>query len=393
MELHHIIPWTLYSYNLQLHFRLIISQLVDSQLSKSSPLGEREKEMEREPCLDFQLPPGFRFHPSDEELIVHYLKNKVASRPLPVSIIAAIDLYKYNPWELPKKAFFGEDEWYFFSPRDRKYPNGARPNRAAGSGYWKATGTDRPILTSSGSKNIGVQKALVFYSGRPPKGIKTNWIMNEYRLLDATMKPSRPKGSMRLDDWVLCRVRQKGNVSKNMYEVRDTQNKDLVWYSPKMEEAFCAYTDYNTDMIADCLNKDFRFLASILAGQTSPPIETISCVSNQGSNMDNSFTSVYEDGSNKLNSLVTISSFDNYSSLKRKTSEESSHDNLHPSNKKLNNGNRDEDFLPGDTLGSSYLNYYHQNQSQESFYTPNTFDPVSGFLELNELAFNGKYLQ
>ncbi|KAF2300578.1 hypothetical protein GH714_014117 [Hevea brasiliensis] len=223
--------------------------------------------MEREPCLDFQLPPGFRFHPSDEELIVHYLKNKVASRPLPVSIIAAIDLYKYNPWELPKKAFFGEDEWYFFSPRDRKYPNGARPNRAAGSGYWKATGTDRPILTSSGSKNIGVQKALVFYSGRPPKGIKTNWIMNEYRLLDATMKPSSQKG-------------HEGN------------------------------------------------------------------------------------------------------SLKRKTSEESSHDNLHPSNKKLNNGNRDEDFLPGDTLGSSYLNYYHQNQSQESFYTPTHLIQSVAFLSL-----------
>lgn len=48
-----------------------------------------------------QLPPGFRFHPSDEELIVHYLKNKVSSNPLPASIIAEIDLYKYNPWELP----------------------------------------------------------------------------------------------------------------------------------------------------------------------------------------------------------------------------------------------------------------------------------------------------
>ena len=50
---------------------------------------------------DIQLPPGFRFHPSDEELIVHYLKNKMTSNPLPASIIAEIDLYKFNPWELP----------------------------------------------------------------------------------------------------------------------------------------------------------------------------------------------------------------------------------------------------------------------------------------------------
>jgi hypothetical protein len=57
--------------------------------------------MEAKASSDIQLPPGFRFHPSDEELIVHNLKNKITSNPLPASIIAEIDLYKYNPWELP----------------------------------------------------------------------------------------------------------------------------------------------------------------------------------------------------------------------------------------------------------------------------------------------------
>lgn len=47
------------------------------------------------------LPPGFRFHPTDEELVVHYLKKKATSAPLPVSIIAEVDLYKFDPWELP----------------------------------------------------------------------------------------------------------------------------------------------------------------------------------------------------------------------------------------------------------------------------------------------------
>ena len=48
-----------------------------------------------------QLPPGFRFHPTDEELVVQYLKKKADSVPLPVSIIAEVDLYKFDPWELP----------------------------------------------------------------------------------------------------------------------------------------------------------------------------------------------------------------------------------------------------------------------------------------------------
>ncbi|KAG0477215.1 hypothetical protein HPP92_013619 [Vanilla planifolia] len=166
-----------------------------------------------------QLPPGFRFHPTDEELVVHYLKKKALSAPLPLSIIAEVDLYKFDPWELPDKANFGDHEWYFFSPRDRKYPNGARPNRAATSGYWKATGTDKPVLSCGGTQKVGVKKALVFYGGKPPKGVKTNWIMHEYRLLDS--KPSSPsssssattakKSSLRLDDWVLCRIYKKSN--------------------------------------------------------------------------------------------------------------------------------------------------------------------------------------
>lgn len=79
---------------------------------------------------------------------------------------------------LTEMALYGEKEWYFFSPRDRKYPNGSRPNRAAGSGYWKATGADKPI----GKPNsLGIKKALVFYAGKAPRGVKTNWIMHEYR--------------------------------------------------------------------------------------------------------------------------------------------------------------------------------------------------------------------
>ncbi|MCL7044693.1 hypothetical protein MKW94_004433 [Papaver nudicaule] len=170
------------------------------------------------------LPPGFRFHPTDEELVVDYLKKKASSSPLPVNIIAEVDLYKFDPWELPGKATFGDQEWYFFSPRDRKYPNGARPNRAATSGYWKATGTDKPILTSGGTQKVGVKKALVFYKGKPPKGVKTSWIMHEYRLSDnneSSMKPpcihpANKNTSLRLDDWVLCRIYKKNNSQRSI---------------------------------------------------------------------------------------------------------------------------------------------------------------------------------
>ncbi|OIT33342.1 PREDICTED: NAC transcription factor 29-like [Nicotiana attenuata] len=164
--------------------------------------------------ISSDLPPGFRFHPTDEELIMYYLRYQATSRPCPVSIIPEVDLYKFDPWELPEKAEFGENEWYFFTPRDRKYPNGVRPNRAAVSGYWKATGTDKAIY--SASKYVGVKKALVFYKGKPPKGVKTDWIMHEYRLNESRSQPNKQSGSMRLDDWVLCRIYKKKNMGKTM---------------------------------------------------------------------------------------------------------------------------------------------------------------------------------
>ncbi|XP_010530211.1 PREDICTED: NAC domain-containing protein 2-like [Tarenaya hassleriana] len=161
---------------------------------------------------DLQLPPGFRFHPTDEELVMHYLCRKCASQTITVPIIADIDLYKYDPWDLPGLALYGEKEWYFFSPRDRKYPNGSRPNRAAGTGYWKATGADKPIGLP---KPVGIKKALVFYAGKAPKGEKTNWIMHEYRLADVDRSARKKNHSLRLDDWVLCRIyNKKGIIEK-----------------------------------------------------------------------------------------------------------------------------------------------------------------------------------
>jgi hypothetical protein len=137
-----------------------------------------EKTEDRSPWL----PPGFRFHPTDEELIVYYLTNKVVNGTVPVHAISEVDLNKSEPWDLPAKAKIGEKEWYFFSLRDRKYPTGMRTNRATDAGYWKATGKDREVMSSRTGRLVGMKKTLVFYRGRAPRGEKTNWIMHEYRI-------------------------------------------------------------------------------------------------------------------------------------------------------------------------------------------------------------------
>ncbi|KAM0846504.1 hypothetical protein ACQ4PT_055626 [Festuca glaucescens] len=135
--------------------------------------------------MEARMPPGFRFHPRDEELVLDYLLHKLTGRRAYGGVdIVDVDLNKCEPWDLPEAACVGGREWYFFSLRDRKYATGQRTNRATRSGYWKATGKDRPI-TGAGEASaavVGMRKTLVFYQGRAPKGTRTEWVMHEFRL-------------------------------------------------------------------------------------------------------------------------------------------------------------------------------------------------------------------
>ncbi|XP_022853998.1 NAC domain-containing protein 2-like, partial [Olea europaea var. sylvestris] len=117
-----------------------------------------------------------------------------------------------------------ENEWYFFTPRKRKYKNGHRPNRGADKGYWKATGADRQIKRNG--EIIGYQKALVFYEGKPPNGTKTSWIMQEYRVNNPPPLQQKGADDMRLDDWVLCKVYNKeGILNATQKRVRISKNQ------------------------------------------------------------------------------------------------------------------------------------------------------------------------
>eukprot|EP00897_Mesotaenium_endlicherianum_P007064 jgi/Mesen1/6386/ME000329S05547 len=156
---------------------------------------------------DMSLPPGFRFHPTDFELVEYYLKRKVANKPIKANVIVELDLYKCEPWDLPEKSCLNDAEWYFYSPRDRKYPNGSRTNRATEAGYWKATGKDR-VIHNSLKKQMGMKKTLVFYRGRAPSGERTDWVMHEYRLEEVGTK------AVSQDAFVLCRVFKKNGNGK-----------------------------------------------------------------------------------------------------------------------------------------------------------------------------------
>ncbi|XP_010260450.1 PREDICTED: NAC domain-containing protein 104-like [Nelumbo nucifera] len=177
---------------------------------------------------NINLPPGFRFRPTDEEL-VHFLYRKAALSPCQPDFIPDLELYPYDPWELSGKALEGDNQWYFFSRRTS--------NRISENGYWNPLGVDEPIFT--GARNIaGMKKLLVFYLGEAPEGDKTNWMMQEYRLSDSgssSSRSSRKKGSSKRDltAWVICRV----------YQRNDDDDDDTGIELSCLDEVFLSFDD------------------------------------------------------------------------------------------------------------------------------------------------------
>ncbi|CAL5184113.1 unnamed protein product [Lathyrus oleraceus] len=155
------------------------------------------------------LPPGYRFNPNDIELIDYYLKQKLQGVHIVPPRIHDVDIYKFSPQQLENSyKFKGEDTMYFFTPRSKKYENGQRPDRAVENhGFWKATGKENSVMNND--VEIGFKRSLVFYTGKQGKAkelvnLKTNWIMQEFRIKDFTISCATLYNNK--DDWVLCKI-------------------------------------------------------------------------------------------------------------------------------------------------------------------------------------------
>ena len=77
-------------------------------------------------------------------------------------------------------------EWLFFYKLNQI--SEGKIYRTTEAGFWKSTGQDR--LIRYGGRVIGTKKTLVFYRGRTPRGVKTDWVMHEYHATADFIPPS-----------------------------------------------------------------------------------------------------------------------------------------------------------------------------------------------------------
>ncbi|XP_047318140.1 NAC domain-containing protein 86-like [Impatiens glandulifera] len=209
------------------------------------------------------LPPGFRFHPTDEELVAYYLKRKINGHKIELEVIPEVDLYKCEPWDLPGKSLLPSKdlEWYFFSPRDRKYPNGSRTNRATKAGYWKATGKDRKV--NSQMRSVGTKKTLVYYRGRAPHGARTDWVMHEYRLEEKECESS----SGIQEAYALCRVFKKNGTGSKLGDHYVGSSSNVGQISSDHSSSIDLYSEGRGE---DMESSDYHQMAPLIDQRSSP---------------------------------------------------------------------------------------------------------------------------
>ncbi|KAL1204837.1 NAC domain-containing protein 21/22 [Cardamine amara subsp. amara] len=220
--------------------------------------------------VEANLPPGFRFHPRDDELICDYLMRRTVRSLYQPVVLIEVDLNKCEPWDIPQTARVGGREWYFYSQKDRKYATGQRTNRATATGYWKATGKDRAIQRNGSL--VGMRKTLVFYRGRAPKGRKTEWVMHEFRLQGT---PLHHSSNYLKEEWALCRVFHKNS---NGADDRDDNTRNCY------DETVSAVMDSNY------INYDHHHFTN----------QQVPCFSNLSQNQINQSSSLISKNSNLL---------------------------------------------------------------------------------------------
>ncbi|KAF8041443.1 hypothetical protein BT93_A0134 [Corymbia citriodora subsp. variegata] len=172
------------------------------------------------------LLPGFRFHATDEERLLLYLKPRILGQPDQhhCEIIPNIRAFDLEPLELTSQYghMFGYKEVFLFCQLQRKYSSGDRSNRRTKAGYWKQTGGRCSIKKEDTGEMIGFKKKLEFYEGRSmQEGKMTDWVMHEYHLNPECLGDDYDKKEI-----VACQIKRKKGKKPEMNPAPSPVNQE-----------------------------------------------------------------------------------------------------------------------------------------------------------------------
>lgn len=137
-------------------------------------------------------PNEISFYWSDEELFT-CLQGMINGSPLPDNVIRDVNPYQHNP------SCLSDRFWYLTSSEDTKFAEG----------FWKPKG--EPYEIFSNSSITGWRTTFEFYEGTTPHVLKTDWVMQQYKITQkGQSKNIKPMAASSL-----CRVFQSGGQSSS----------------------------------------------------------------------------------------------------------------------------------------------------------------------------------
>ncbi|XP_030930099.1 protein NTM1-like 9 [Quercus lobata] len=209
------------------------------------------------------IPVGYRFHPTDEELVSHYLGLKMqGDKEYEVRAIGEVNICKYEPWDLPGLSVIKSDdqEWFFFCAREI---NRSRVNRATKRGYWKSTGRDRNIRAKGTNTVIATKKTLVFHEGRVPTGVRTSWVIHEYQPVAFHHHEKA---------FVLCRLKRKTDVKTNEAPLDDASDFETQVPGHTIPEIYeINRVDTDPASLLQSQHQDYKFAYSLQLKEYNQP--------------------------------------------------------------------------------------------------------------------------
>ncbi|GAV57003.1 NAM domain-containing protein [Cephalotus follicularis] len=162
---------------------------------------------------------GFRFNPTDNELIMHFLFHKVYNKPEYLSCSPIMDFDVYEEKQQWRTLFqeTGEKEFFFYTMLKKKTENGSRFARTAGGcGTWKSQ-KDKDLYSypsgdKSQKKHIGSMRSFSFVANNNNPNdigvVSGRWVMHEYRLNRILLDKQPCFNNNHKHDYVLCRVKK-----------------------------------------------------------------------------------------------------------------------------------------------------------------------------------------
>ncbi|KAF8663830.1 hypothetical protein HU200_055164 [Digitaria exilis] len=181
------------------------------------------------------LPPGFRFEPTDEEVISYYLLRRIRGHPLPAGDILDDDPLSAPPWLLLGKHGRKGDAFFFAAGRAMNGKGSRQKRSCAGGGTWEGQGRRRATAKGGGEgerlrvrvrgEEIEWQKYALNFHEEGVKG-STGWVMHEYSI---TSPPDLAESPLRV-----YRIRFSGHGKNAQKRKRD----ELDWGSDEEEEVY-----------------------------------------------------------------------------------------------------------------------------------------------------------